>query len=171
MIEVEAKVPITRGEYSALRARLRKDGKYLGKKRSEDTYYMGPTQQTVRIRKRGAKQTFDIKYRNTMQGIESNTELEWNIKEPIKWRNLLKKFDIKPRVRKTKKTELYEYKGFHIELNEVRLLGYYLEIEKVVKDESNVAAAKKDLIQVFKNLGYRQSDFEPKRYLELLANV
>lgn len=171
MYEVEAKVPITRGEYSALRARLRKEGKYLGKKRSEDTYYNGPTEETVRIRKRGAKQSFDIKYRNTVKSIEQNIELEWDIKNLSTWQSLLKKLNIKPRIKKTKKTELYKYKGFHVELNEVRPLGYYLEIEKVIKDETKASSAKKDLIKVFKDLGYRQSDFEPKRYLELLANV
>jgi len=171
MIEVEAKVSITRGEYSALRKRLKKEGKYLCDKKNEDTYYMKPAEQTVRIRKGDRVQSFDIKYRETINGIESNIEIEWDIKEPAKWRKVLRKLDINPRVRKTKKTELYEYDGFHIELNEIRLLGYYMEIEKLVSRQNEVYTAKKALIKVFRKLGYAQSDLEPKRYLELLANV
>lgn len=171
MFEVEAKVPISKREFEFLEKRLRKEARYLGTRTCTDTYYAKPKTAYIRIRKRGGDYSFDIKRRQTVKGIESNIEMEWGIRDIGKWRTLLKCLKIVPNIRKTKKSLLFKLNDFIIELNHVRLLGYYLEIERVVKSESKVAAAKKDLIKLFQNLGYSQKKFEPKPYLELLQNV
>lgn len=171
MFEVEAKVPVKKGDYKALQKRLHELAEYVGAKRSDDSYYEKLKHATIRIRKRGGEHTFDLKRRETIRGIESNIEMEWKLGDPAAWRQLLKKLGIKPYMQKTKKTQLFKMKGFLIELNEIRSLGYYLEIERIVKDKSGVPKAKKELVQIFKDLGYSQSQFEPKRYLELLQNV
>ncbi len=171
MFEVEAKVPIKRGDYKALKKRLTDLAEYLGTRRSDDAYYEKLKKATIRIRKRGGEYSFDLKRREVIEGIESNIEMEWKLSNPVAWRRILNRLKLDPNIRKTKKTELYKMKGFLIELNEIRSLGYYLEIERVVKGKADVRQAKKELIQLFKDLGYSQSKFEPKRYLELLKNV
>jgi len=171
MFEVEAKVPISKREFELLKKRLRKEAKYLGARVCNDTYYAKPKTAYIRVRNRGGEYTFDMKRRETIDGIESNIEMEWGIKDISKWRTLLKFLKITPNIRKTKKSTLFKQNNFIIELNHVRLLGYYLEIERVVGRRSEVTGAKKDLIELFKSLGYSQKQFEPKPYLELLANV
>jgi predicted adenylyl cyclase CyaB len=172
MFEVEAKVPISKREFELLKKRLKKEARYLGTRTCADTYYARPKTAYIRVRKRGGDYTFDIKRRETIRGIESNIEIEWGINDITKWRALLKRLKIDPNIRKTKKSTLFQQNDFIIELNHVRLLGHYLEIERVVKSKSKVAAAaKKDLIKLFKSLGYSQKQFEPKPYLELLENV
>ncbi len=104
-------------------------------------------------------------------GIESNIEMEWEVGDIRKWESLLKTIKITPNISKSKKSTLFKQNDFIIELNHVRLLGYYLEIERVVKSEKELEKAKIDLIQLFQKLGYSQKKFEPKPYLELLKNV
>jgi len=171
MFEVEAKVAITRKDFQLLEQRLKREGEYLGEKRNEDFYYENLKKSTIRIRKNETSYSFDLKSRETRQGIEANLELEWRLKDPAAWRKVLSKLEIKPRVRKNKKTKLFTFKGFHIELNVVRGLGFYLEIEKIVNDRGEVAQAKSELIKIFKELGYTKKQFEPKRYLELLGHA
>ena len=171
MIEVEAKVPLSKGEFELLKKRLQKEAQVLGSRTSQDTYYNDPRKAYMRIRKRGGDYTFDIKRRQTIKGIESNIEMEWKLSDAVKWKALLKKLNILPHIRKTKKSLLFKKNDFIIELNHVRLLGYYLEIERVVKSEKEVAKAKRELVSLFKTLGFSEKRFEPRPYLELLANV
>ena len=171
MIEVEAKVPLSKGEFEFLKKRLKKEAKSLGSRISQDIYYDDPRKAYIRIRKRGGDHTFDIKKRETIEGIESNIELEWKLKDVAQWKKLLRKLKILPGVRKTKKSLLFKKNDFIIELNHVRLLGYYLEIERVVKSQKEVAKAKNQLVSLFKSLGFSEKQFEPRPYLELLSNV
>ncbi|MDH5597374.1 MAG: class IV adenylate cyclase [Candidatus Peregrinibacteria bacterium] len=171
MFEVEAKIAITRKDFQLLEERMKREGEYLGEKRNEDFYYENPKKSTIRIRKKGTSHSFDLKSRETRQGIEENIELEWELKDPGAWRKVLSKLKIKPQVRKTKKTKLFTFKGFHLELNEVRGLGHYLEIETIVSKRAEVTRAKRELIEIFNELGYTKKQFEPKRYLELLGHV
>lgn len=171
MLEVEAKVPVKKEDYPGLLKTLHSTAVYLGEKRADDSYYEKLKKGTIRIRRKGGRYSFDLKRRETIRGIESNTEMEWIIKNPQAWRRLLARLEVRPNVRKTKKTELFKMDGFLIELNEIRLLGYYLEIEKLITDASRLDSTKKELIQLFKKLGYSEKEFEPKRYLELLGYV
>ncbi|MFH1410650.1 MAG: class IV adenylate cyclase, partial [Patescibacteria group bacterium] len=100
-----------------------------------------------------------------------NIEMEWRLKDPGKWRSMLKKLNLSPGIRKSKRSTRFTKKNFIIELNHVRLLGYYLEIERVVKSQKEAVKAKSDLIKMFDSLGYSRRQFEPRPYLELLQNV
>lgn len=171
MYEVEAKVPVSRGEFELLKKRLEKEAQNLGVRINRDIYYGNPKNAFIRIRKRGGNCTFDIKRRETIRGIESNIEMEWKVKDPAAWKRLLGKLKIRPGIGKTKKSLLFKKNDFIIELNHVRLLGYYLEIERIVESEREVGKAKKELIALFKSLGFSEKRFEPRPYLELLANV
>jgi len=171
MFEVEAKVPISRRAFESLERRLHKEARYLGKTVYEDTYYAKPKTAYLRVRKRGGESFFEIKQRKTIGGIETNLEMEWRISDINKFQTILKRRGIKVTIKKQKKTHRFRYNDFIIELNHVRLLGYYLEIEKMVKKEGELAPAKKELKMIFKKLGFESKDFEAKPYLELLSNV
>jgi predicted adenylyl cyclase CyaB len=85
---------------------------------------------------------------------------------------------------KIKKSETYHLNGFHIELNSVGKLGYFLEIEKTVKSSAGVRKnlrspsdgsqnqkTKKELIGLFESLGFARNRFESKGYLKLLEET
>ena len=172
MFEVEAKVPITRHEFERLNKRLQKEAHFLDKAIYKDTYYAKPKTAYIRVRrKRGGDYFFEIKQRKTIKGIESNLEMEWKIKDIGKFRELLRKMGMKVGIKKQKKSHRFRYNDFIIELNHVRLLGHYLEIEKIVQKEGDIPKTKRDLIKLFKELGFTAKDFEARPYLELLANV
>ncbi|MFH0838539.1 MAG: class IV adenylate cyclase [Patescibacteria group bacterium] len=171
MFEVEAKVPISKKEFELLKKRLQKEAKYLGTEIRKDTYYAKPKTAYIRIRERGGDHTFNLKRRQTIRGIESNFEMEWRLKDAGKWRSLLRKLKLSPGIRKSKRSTSFAKNNFIIELNHVRLLGYYLEIERVVKSQKEAVKAKSDLIKMFNSLGYSRRQFEPRPYLELLQNV
>lgn len=170
MLEVEAKVPIGAGEYEALFTKLKTMATYVGEQVSEDCYYEQLKKGTIRVRKRGGESTFDLKLCETIEGIESNLEMEWKLKDGSAWKKLLKNLGLQPYMKKAKKSHVFQMKGFRIELNHIRNLGHYLEIERLLADEADLKKAKKELIHCFHALGYSEKQFEPKRYLELLNN-
>lgn len=171
MHEVEAKVPISKKDYPELKRTLAKMATPQGERISADTYYEKTPPVHIRVRQNGNQYIFTVKRRQTVRGIESNLEMEWGIKSIAPWRSLLKKLKMKPLVRKYKKSLIFRWKGFSIELNHVRKLGYYLEIEKTVALKSEIPKAKNDLIALYRQLGYSAKQFEPRPYLQLLENV
>ena len=168
MYEIEAKVVINNRDFSRLQKQLKKEAGFQGKSLKKDTYYDDTQKIYLRVREKDKKTLFEIKVKNIVSGVELNTEIGWGIKDKKKWNQLLNKLGIKPAARKTKKTEAYQLNGFNIELNYVNKLGYFLEIERVVKSKKQIPKAKKELIDMFDKLGYSQKDFEKKYYLDLL---
>ena len=171
MYEVEAKIQISPRQYSELKVLLDKKATYLETRKNIDSYYEKVRNSVIRIRNRNDIHTLDLKLRRTINGVENNIEMEWRTKDPKKLRSMLNMLSIKPSIRKTKKTEAYKYKGFIIELNKVAKLGYFVEIEKIVKSPDGLAAAKGQLISIFETFGYSKKQFEKRPYLELLRNV
>ncbi len=168
MYEIEAKVAINNKDFSRLQKELRNEAEFQGTSVKKDTYHNNPKKAFIRVREEGKKTLFNIKDKGLKKGIEANIEIEWGIKDKKKWTTLLNKLGIKPTVRKTKKTEAYQLNGFNIELNHVIGLGYFLEIERIVKSKKQIPKAKKELIDIFGKFGYSQKDFEKKYYLDLL---
>jgi predicted adenylyl cyclase CyaB len=171
MLEVEAKIPISKTEYENLKKRLSKEGGPIKELVNTDTYYEKPHTAFIRVRQNQDKNVFGIKRRETIDGIESNIEVEWGIKELGKWRALLSRLKIRPYIRKFKRSTIFRLDGFGIELNYVRHLGYYLEIERLVRSADEAVKVKNELIELFGKLGYSPKQFEPKPYLQLLENV
>jgi len=171
MFEVEAKIPISKKEFEVLKKRLTKEAESPEARLSADTYYERLKSAFIRVRQNEKKYTFGIKRRETIEGIESNLEMEWGIKDIRKWRSLLARLKIRPSVRKIKNSTVYRLEDFNIELNHVSHLGYFLEIERLVSHKEDVPEAKNNLVKLFKELGYSPKRFEPKPYLELLENV
>ena len=146
-----------------------KMARFKGESVKNDTYYSDTKIAHIRTRNEKGETIFCIKNKTLTKGVEANTEMEWKISDPKQWNKTLGKIGIKSSVKKFKRSESYEWKGFHIELNHITRLGYYLEIETMVNKEEDVSKAKQELIDLFKRLGYSQKAFEKRYYLELLA--
>jgi len=168
MYEIEAKVAISKSEYERLKKEISKFSKFIGKIKKEDEYYNNPKIAYLRTRKLSNKAIFDIKIKNVKHGIESNVELEWGIRNINKFQLLLKKIGIVSSVKKSKISEVYKYKNFTIELNYLRRLGYFMEIECLIQKKEQIPKCKRELINLFKTLGFNSRQFEKKYYLDLL---
>lgn len=171
MYEVEAKVAIGKRDFNRLQKELKKTAKFKGSSKKKDIYYNDTKKSYTRLRNYTDKSVFSFKVKEMNHGFESNIEIEWGVKDKRKWGLLLGKLGIKPTIHKTKLTEAYHWKECNIELNYISKLGYYLEIEMIVKTKSQIVKAKKELIDMFKKLGYGQKDFEKKYYLDLLQEL
>ncbi|MBN2087762.1 class IV adenylate cyclase [Candidatus Peregrinibacteria bacterium] len=170
MFEVEAKVAISKGDFCKLQKKLKNIAVFKGIYEKKDTYYNNSKGAFIRVRDENGDIIFGLKDKGLHGGIEANTEIEWGIKDAKKWNKILNNIDIKPFIRKNKKTEAYILDNFIIELNFVSKLGYFIEIERVVKSKKEILKAKKELIDMFKKLGYSHKDFEKKYYLDMLLN-
>ena len=184
MHEIEAKIRITEHEFRRLKKELDKIAVFEGETVKSDTYYNNPRSAYIRMREESGKSVLTLKNKTNAGGVESNLELEWGVKDAKKWSDFLKSIGIAPSMSKTKKSETYHLNGFHIELNSVGKLGHFLEIEKTVKssegvrktlrspsDRSQNQKTKKELIGLFKNLGFDKNRFESKGYLKLLEET
>ena len=172
MHEIEAKIHLTKKEFEQLKQRLSQKIQMTqkGEFKKKDTYFHSPVPHlTIRIRKVNKKNYFNIKYRSSKEGIEINKEWEWELKRSLFFKNLLKKAGLNPYAVKFKKTHLFAWKKINIELNWVKHLGYFLEVEKLVKTEKSTPKAIQELKDVFKDLGFDDRPFEKKPYLELLS--
>lgn len=169
MIEVEAKVRLTPAQVRDLRKRLPAMAKRVGESRKTDWYFGDWRSYTLRIRKVGDEGTLTFKKRSKKGGMEANEETEVRIDDVAQWKGLLSSIGFPMSISKVKISEAYVSDRFQIEINRVTGLGYFLEIETLVGQKSEVAAAKRGVGAWFKRLGFSPKDFERKLYLELLA--
>jgi predicted adenylyl cyclase CyaB len=169
MYEIEAKVRINRKDLPALRKKVKKFAKYKGKFTKKDTYYGTENGFTLRLRqKEGSGAVLNIKSKKLNGGTESNQEVEIPVKSKVKFNRLLKKFEVPFYACKEKISEAYAAERLNIELNFVKGLGHFLEIEIIAKTAAGKSSAKRRLLKVFRSLGFSPEDFEKKYYLELL---
>jgi predicted adenylyl cyclase CyaB len=170
MVEVEAKVRLDRVQVNACRKTLRALGRFQGIVAKTDWYYGRPNSFQLRIRKIGRGGFLGLKSRKLEKGIESNQEGEWPIGDCARWHRLLVAYGWPRFATKVKLAESYRLGGrTHAELCRVRGLGWFLEIEILVRLKSDINSAKKELCHWFRQFGFGSDDFEPKRYLELLV--
>lgn len=170
MYEVEAKVPLTKADFQRLKKEIPRIA--ILKKRiiSKDRYY-GSLKKAffLRIREENKKPVLNIKFKKRGEGIEMNQEIELPLTSASKFHQFLKKLNIPFAAKKEKRGSYFALKNIQIELNEIRGLGAFLEIEHRVETQAEIPKAKKALIETFKMLGFSPKDFEEKYYLEMLA--
>ena len=169
MYEIEAKVPLKKADVQRLRKELPKIAGQKRKVINKDYYYADPKSFFLRIRERNKKGLLNLKSKKVEQGIELNQEIELSINSVSKFHTLLKKIGIRLTAKKEKISEIYKKENLQIELNFIKGLGYFLEIETIIKKKSDIPRAKKALREMFSRLGFSSKDFEKKYYLELLA--
>jgi len=169
MFEIEAKVRLAETDFKRLRKEIPQ--RYAQKTEdvfSKDAYYSDIKTFSLRIREKNSKGILNIKSKKRGKGIEFNNEIELPLKSASGFHAFFKKIGIALRAKKVKKGEIFKSGKMQIELNFVDDLGYFLEIETLAESESEIPAAKKALLKVFRRLGFNSDDFEKKYYLELL---
>lgn len=170
MFEIEAKVAISKKEAEEINKKLAGMESYTKSLDQKDDFYYGEDNAYFRLRKSPDKNQLTFKYKKRKKGIEENQEIECIVHSAQEWCQLMEKLKIPLMVRKQKNSIIYKKGNTAIEINEVKGLGYFLEIEIITPDKSELKKVKKELIKTFNELGFSKRQFDKKYYLEHLKD-
>lgn len=177
-LEVETKVKIH--DVNSLRRKIKEIAKFEKKESRGDDYFAlqkrGYPKKAFRIRYNGKK--FVVNFKKRLKHLWSNgvvvkREYEFELNDTEHLDNfiaLLEDFGFKEWVKKRKHTESYIYKKDKrvvIEINNVKHVGTYMEIEYLAKP-NEVKKAKKKILQVLKELQIKKSDIDNIGYTRRL---
>jgi len=172
MIEVEAKIKITNPR--KFRNKISSIGKFVKKEKKIDDYYTLETlkkypTKSLRIRKR--EKGYEINFKQQLsyvKGVHAKKESEFTASNLNNFLELIKDFGFKKWLRKEKISESYEInKNFHIELNKVKHLGWFLEIEYLT-NKQNIKNSRKKILKVIKKLGLDKEKIIKEGYTKML---
>jgi adenylate cyclase class 2 len=194
-IEIELKAHVF--NYEALKTLLSEKAEYMYSFEKKDTYYFPAgssdiPKSGIRLRsesktlKDGAEEKavyVTYKTKETRDGIEINDEKEFEL-GPSKnstiqvFDEFLKMLGLKPGYSKRKNGWAFSKKGINAELLEVESLGWFLEMEIVIKEiedtdekESAVKKNKKRLTGFLFELGIEKDAIESRYYSEMLREA
>lgn len=172
MIEVEAKIKISSPE--KFRRNIKKLAKFMGKENKIDSYYTlenvkNYPGKSLRIRKRKGVYEINFKQRlSYVKGIHAKNEHEFKLKNITPFLDLIKEFGFKKWLIKEKISEIYRINNnFHIELNLVKHLGWFIEIEYLT-DKKGISNARDKILYIINKLGIDSDDIIKEGYTKLL---
>lgn len=172
MIEVEAKVKISSPEkYRKLAKRL---GNLVEKEEKIDDYYTlqknkSYPKKSLRVRKKNGIYEINFKERISYKnGIHAKNEQEFQVTDIHNFLALIANFGFKKWLTKIKHSEIYEIKkNFHIEINQVKSLGWFLEIEYLT-EKNQIEKARKEIQEVMKKLQVQKNQIVKDGYTKML---
>lgn len=180
-IEVEKKARVADPE--GMEKRLWRIGRPVGEIDYSDTYFTyshvaGYTDERFRLREHpgGARVTA----KEEMEGgdAEVSLEREFEVDDPEAFRGFAKMFGFRVLIEKRKRGKRFalnsvqdKESGPFAELVEVEGLGWFIEIEVMVKDRSEVEGARRGIGRAFQELGVKDSSFEPRPYTLMLYEL
>lgn len=182
-LEVETKVPLDSKEVASLRKKILKIAKFKKKTNKEDDYFAIPRKgrgiirrypkKAFRIRDDG--DSYVINFKRWLRKYWTNAivvkeEFEFETRNPDKFLALMTDLGFKQWLKKFKISEAYTYKKnkkVNIEINQVRHLGYFMEIEYIAKKRELKKAIRlvEDILQ---ELGINPKDVHNKGYTKML---
>jgi len=177
MIEVEAKIKIPAPEkYKKLVSQIARPIKTIKK---TDTYYTlekSPKKtypkKSLRIRKTNKDYKINFKQKlSYIKGIHAKNEQEFTTSDINNFLNLIKDFGFKKWLTKIKHSEIYEInKNFHIEINNVKKLGWFIEVEYLTTKD-NIPKARQQVLKILKQLNPDKKQIIKDGYTKLLWNL
>lgn len=172
MIEVEAKVKV--GNLEGLRDRIKKIARFARREKKVDDYYTLESRgrypkKSLRVRRK--KNYHEVNFKQWLsykKGVYAKKEVEFKVSDLPGFYELLEDFGFRRWLRKVKDTELYKIKdNFHIELNYVKNLGWFMEIEYLCR-ENEIGKARHEVLNVLKKLGVGRKNIVKKGYTRIL---
>ncbi|MBI2451480.1 class IV adenylate cyclase [Candidatus Pacearchaeota archaeon] len=172
MIEAEAKIKINNPK--EFRKKISKISNSIKKEKKIDFYYTLEStknypQKSLRIRK--THDGFQINFKKKLsyiKGIHAKKESEFTVSDLKSFLSLIKDFGFNKWLTKVKLSEIYEInKIFHIEINHVKNLGWFLEIEYLT-DKKHITKARNEILKVLKFLGIHKKNIIEQGYTKML---
>ncbi len=181
LLEVETKVRIGSEKVPELRDKVRKIAKFDKKEKRADDYFAlkkkfrrhGYPKKAFRIRSNGKKYVINfkkwlIKYWDKQVVVKE--EFEFETEHPEEFLALMKDLGFVQWMKKFKTTESYNHKKdkrIIIEINHVKHLGYFMEMEYICK-KSEMKKAKSKIKGVLSELGIEQKQIDNTGYTRML---
>ncbi|ABH01995.1 class IV adenylate cyclase [Borreliella afzelii] len=172
MFEIESKAFIPPKELKRIIKLANKKFKFIKEEIKTDIYYSNP-KKIIRIRKLNTLEkivTFKKKILDKNNAIEINKEVEFKIDNVNNFLILLKELKFKKLYKKIKKSLIYQTNNLNVEINEVKNLGFFLEIEKIINNQNDIDLAKKEINNIINQFGLKEN-LETRSYFELLSST
>ena len=170
-MEIELKAWVD--DPSGVETRLRKIFGYAAEIEKDDIYYeagdTSPDLKTIRLRRSGNEWILTFKDKTRDGALEINREHETTVGSFDVLDELLRRLGCTFFLRKQKRGFKFEGRGLIIEFVQVTGLGTFLEIEKIVPEETaDIEKARQEILQVFREAGIPESRLEGRYYSEML---
>jgi predicted adenylyl cyclase CyaB len=171
MIEVEAKVKIS--DPNKMRKKAKTLAKYRGTQTKIDNYYSLDTKnypkKSFRIRKLNGVYQVNFKHRlKSKSKVDLKNEVEFHVSNIEDFLALIHNFGFRKWITKEKHSEIYEIsKRFHIEINHVKGLGWFAEVEYLAHPNETLHA-RKEVLRIIGLLGLKKKDIVKTGYTKLL---
>tara|TARA_Y100000310_G_C20571178_1_gene758111 strand:+ start:396 stop:938 length:543 start_codon:yes stop_codon:yes gene_type:complete len=174
MIEVESKIKISNP--SEFRKKLSKLYKFKSRQKKIDDYYTlggreNYAKRSLRVRHTG-KGIYVVNFKQRisyLSGVHAKNEEEFQVTDIQHFIDLIKDFGFKKWLTKEKHSEIYRIrKDLTIELNQVKSLGWFAEIEYLVPNKSQIPKARKVILDVMKQLDIPKKDVIESGYTKML---
>jgi adenylate cyclase class 2 len=177
-LEVETKIKVHKPE--EMRKRILKIAKFIEKKQKGDDYFAinikGYPKKAFRIRKKGDK--FEVNFKKWLKKYWCNDivvkqEFEFHLQGKEHVEDLLALFrdlGFEEWMKKIKISEVYIHKKnkrLEIELNKIKHLGYFIEMEYLCQPHE-LETAKQAIRKALKELGIKQEDINNTGYTRML---
>lgn len=173
MFEIEAKVWIKdQKQWNDLLKKVAEENPFKGEETKEDLYFCKQGQQKPLFRLRtynNKKWEVTIKDKEIIKGIEQSKEESFSIDNKDTFLSFTKQLGFDVLLQKTKHSLLYSQNDLTIELNTIKNLGNFLEIEVICNDKSQIKSAQQKIESCFAQYGFSQNDFEARPYYQLLT--
>ena len=142
----------------------------------QDVYYFNGDRNNIdyrkdpifRIRKNKKGYHVTFKKRELSGKTEINTETEFEIINPEKMQDLFFYMGYEILVDKHKISKVYKYKNANVEINTVKRLGDFIEVEVVAENENQTDDAIKVINEIFEMLDINEDKIEDRLYIDLL---
>ncbi len=172
MIEVEAKIRISNP--SDFRKKAKEIGRFVNREKKVDDYYTLENlkeypRKSLRVRRVAGSYEINFKQKlSYIRGVHVKNEQEFVVKDAGPFVELIRDFGFKRWLRKEKISENYAInKNFHIEINYVKNLGWFLEIEYLC-DKREINMARKRVLEIVEKMGIKKRDIIGDGYTKML---
>lgn len=178
--EVETKIRIYKKDIPKLREKIRKIANFSKRETKKDRYFAYFSvknkkypSKAFRVRYNG--KDYFINFKKWIRKFWDNKiavkeEFEFKIKNPENFLALMKDLGFKEWIKKIKTTESYIHKKdkrIVIELNKVKYLGYFIEIEYLAR-KNELFIAKKKILDVLKEMEVKPTQINNMGYTKML---
>ncbi len=175
MIEVEAKVKINSRDLKKIKDKISKLSSFVKKEKKIDNYYTLSLldkypKKSLRIRKRSG--FYEVNFKRSYKyksKVHAKNEVEFRVSDIAHFLALIHDFGFKKWLTKVKISYIYRIKpNLHIELNYLKYLGWFIEVEYLISKKSQIAKARSQVSSVLKSLGFSQKEIIKDGYTKLL---
>lgn len=162
-VEIEIKFCLTKREYLALDQRLKKSAQFLGDSHQIDRYFNAPHRdflkpahpvEYLRLRESNGSGSINYKYwyKDGKRTFTHCDEYESEISNTSALKKILTKLDFREYLTVDKTRKSYNLSDeFEIDLDDVKSLGYFVEIE-TLRDFGSVEKARAEIVKLAKSL-------------------